>query len=75
MIRGSCWPQAGCFRSCFSTTQEPFPPDLEGLPPTPMLSSVLRPPGPLLHGNLKAGAARAAVGSLQAPAALLLSCS
>ena len=30
MIRGSRWPQAGFFRSCFGTTQEPFPPDLEG---------------------------------------------
>ena len=58
MISGSCWPQAGFFRSCFSTTQPPFPPDLEGLPPAPMLSSVLGPPGPLLHGKLKARAAR-----------------
>ena len=43
-----------------------------GFLPPPMLSSVLRPPGPQVHGDRKAGAARAAVGSPQAPTALPL---
>lgn len=66
--------EAGLFRSCFSTTQPPFPPDLEGLPPAPCCPLSSGPPGPLLHGKLRPGLL-AAVGSPQAPTALPLSCS
>lgn len=70
MTGGSCWPQVGLLRSRFGAAQEPILPAWRGFLPPPMLTSVLRPPGPLLRGDRKAGAAQAAVGSPQAPTAL-----